>query len=91
MPDAVPTVQVQPAAKPWWHSRTLWLNALALGLAAAEDRLGLLKGVLPVSVFELIAFGLPVVNVVLRALTRTAIALQALPQPPQSPPEEKAP
>lgn len=92
MPDAAPTVQVQllPAVKPWYGSRTLWLNAIVLGLAAAEARLGLLKDVLPISLFQLLAFALPVVNLVLRTVTSTAIA--AGPQPTtQANPQEKAP
>lgn len=90
MPDATPTVQVQllPAVKPWYASRTLWLNAIVLGLAAAEARLGLLKDVLPISLFQLLAFALPVVNLVLRTVTSTAITAQPL---PPSTPQEKAP
>jgi hypothetical protein len=100
MPAGVPvvTVQLQPAAKPWWRSRTLWLNALALGLAVAEARLGLLKNVLPISAFEAAAFALPVLNAVLRLVTSTAVTAGApqpipvpAPDPAPTPTEEKAP
>ncbi|HRD84472.1 MAG TPA: hypothetical protein PLF63_04800 [Rubrivivax sp.] len=75
MPDATPrlVVQLRAPVKAWWLSRTLWLNAAALALAAAEERLGLLQGLLPVSTFEFVAFALPVLNVALRLVTHTAI------------------
>lgn len=97
MPAGTPTVtvQLQPAAKPWWRSRTLWLNALALALAAAEERLGLLQGVLPASTFQAVAFALPVLNMVLRLVTSTAVtagAPQPIPVPvPQPEPATPAP
>lgn len=103
MPAGTPTVtvQLQPAAKPWWQSRTLWLNAAALALAVAEARLGLLKNVLPISAFEAVAFALPVLNAVLRLVTTTAVTAGApapipVPQPDLEPAtpvpaEEKTP
>lgn len=77
MPSGTPalTVTVVPHAKPWWRSRTLNVNALALALALAESQLQLLQPVLPVNVWALLAFVLPVVNVYLRTITRTAVQL----------------
>lgn len=91
MPAGVPqlTVVTTPPAKPWWQSRVLWVNAIALGLAAAESRLQLLQGVLPLNAYELLAFVLPVANAVLRMVTSTAIAPVALPSattPPKDTP-----
>lgn len=60
-------------AKPWWQSRTLWVNAIVLALAAAEDHIGLLQPVLPVNVYQLIAFALPVVNAALRIVTTQGV------------------
>lgn len=60
-------------AKPWWQSRTLWVNALVLMLAAAEAQLGLLQGKLPGGLHTWLAFALPVINVGLRAITTTAV------------------
>ena len=51
--------------KPWWQSKTLWCNALALMLAAAEAQLNVLQGALPGGLFTWLAFGLPVLNAAL--------------------------
>lgn len=81
MPNGTPnltvTLAVTPAAKPWWHSRTLWLNAVALALAAAESQLQLLQPLLPVNVFALVAFVLPVANAALRFVTTQGVAVSA--------------
>ncbi|MDO8776216.1 MAG: hypothetical protein Q7K57_47415 [Burkholderiaceae bacterium] len=59
---------VQPPGAPrWWENKVFWLNAIILGAAAAEERLGLLQDVLPGSVFVWVAFGLPVLNKAIRA------------------------
>jgi hypothetical protein len=77
MPTGTPeiTVTFVPPAKPWWRSRTLSVNALALALAAAESQLQMLQPLLPVNVWMLLAFALPVVNAYLRAITTTAVQL----------------
>ena len=62
----------QQAAKPWWQSKTLIVNAAVLGLAAAETQLQVIKPLLGVEIYPALAFGLPVVNAVLR-LTSQAI------------------
>ena len=59
--------------KPWWKSKTLWCNALALMLAAAEAKLNVLQGALPGGLFTWLAFGLPVLNAALRLITTTGI------------------
>ena len=87
MPSGVPhvTVTLQSTAKPWWRSKTIWLNAIVLALAAAESRIGALEGVLPVSAFELLAFVLPVLNVALRYVSHAAITLGVPPAAPLAP------
>lgn len=55
--------------KAWWKSRTLWLNAVVLLLATAESQLGLLREVLPINLYALIALVLPVLNMLLRVVT----------------------
>ena len=62
-----------PRLKPWWKSKTLWCNALALMLAAAELKLNVLQGALPGGLFTWLAFGLPVLNAALRLITTTGI------------------
>ena len=62
-----------PRLKPWWKSKTLWCNALALMLTAAELKLNVLQGALPGGLFIWLAFGLPVLNAALRLITTTGI------------------
>lgn len=59
--------------KPWWQSRTLWVNALVLALATAETQLNVLQNVLPGGLFAWVAFGLPVVNALLRMVTTMGV------------------
>jgi hypothetical protein len=74
-----------PAVKPWWLSKTLWFNALAFALAAVEVNVGLLRAVLPANWFAWFAFGVPIVNALLRAFTSTALAgRNGCPLPPVS-------
>jgi|GEM_PF-3810409 len=76
MPHGTPTIRVQRPAKHWLRSRTLIVNATALGLIVAESHLQLLQSVLPVNVYALAAFALPVMNAVLRLITNTAVSLR---------------
>lgn len=63
----------KPPRKRWWKSRTLWINAAVLALAAAETQINVLQGVLPGGLFPWLAFGLPVVNAALRFITAQGI------------------
>ncbi|MDP2008221.1 MAG: hypothetical protein Q8K45_21325 [Rubrivivax sp.] len=74
-------VKFTPAAKPWWKSKTVWANALVLLLAAAETQLNVLQPLLPVNVYALVAFVLPVLNLWLRGVTALALSFKA-PAPP---------
>lgn len=56
-----------PGSPPWWKNKVFWLNAIVLGVAAAEEQLGMLKDVLPGSVFVWVAFGLPILNKAIKA------------------------
>lgn len=77
MPSGIPTIDpglivpgiVKASAKPWWKSRLLWLNVIVLAFTTAEAQLGVLQPLLPVNVYGAIAFGLPILNVVLRFAT----------------------
>jgi hypothetical protein len=62
-------------AKPWWQSRTLIINAVVMALAAAEDKLNIIQPLLPVSIWQLLAFALPVINAGLRVITTTGVRL----------------
>ncbi len=66
--DTGPVVVVK--AKPRRRSKTYWANLLAIALIGAETQLHILQPLLPVSVFTLAAFTLPIINLVLREFTR---------------------
>lgn len=62
--------------KPWWLSKTLWLNAIAAGLVALESGTGQLQPLLPVNFYTALAVGLPVLNAALRIITTQGVSLK---------------
>lgn len=62
--------------KPWWKSRTLWVNTAAAALVALEANTGLLQPLLPVNLYTAIAIALPVVNAALRIVTSQGVSLR---------------
>ena len=61
--------------KPWYTSKTLWVNALVAALSALEAGTGVLQPFLPANFYAIVAVGLPVVNAVLRIVTTQGLAL----------------
>jgi hypothetical protein len=59
--------------KSWWKSKTLWLNGIAVVLAAAEAQFSFLKPVLGESIYGVAFFALTVGNVALRFYTTQAV------------------
>ena len=60
--------------KPWYTSKTIWLNLAVAGLAAIEAATGALHPVLGNNgVYVAIAGVLPVANMLLRAMTTQPI------------------
>lgn len=55
--------------KPWWKSKTLWVNITIAVLASLEATTGLLQPYLPEHWYVVVAVGLPIINVVLRVIT----------------------
>ncbi len=55
--------------KPWYKSKTLWVNIVVAVLASLEATTGLLQPYLPQHWYVAVAVGLPVANVVLRIIT----------------------
>jgi hypothetical protein len=55
--------------KPWYKSKTLWVNILVAVLATLEASTGLLQPYLPDHWYVAVAVGLPIINVVLRIIT----------------------
>ncbi len=71
--------------KPRWKSKTYWVNGAILALAGAETQLHFLQPALPMNVFSVFAFALPVINLVLREFTSTPVGRIKNP-PPFTPP-----
>lgn len=65
--------ELEAAAKRWWQSRTIVVNVLAAAFLVAESKLDLLQPLLPVDVYAVAAFALPVINAALRFVTSQAI------------------
>lgn len=65
-----------PSKKPWWKSRTLWVNTAAAALVALEANTGLLQPLLPVNLYTAIAIALPVLNAALRIVTSQGVSLK---------------
>lgn len=61
-------------SKPFWASRTLWINAIAL-LAAVTGALGIDLGLDAGMQTALVAGVMAVVNIVLRLVTDSAVGL----------------
>ena len=62
--------------KSWYQSKTLWFNAIAAALVALEAGTGFLKPLLGENTYALFAVALPVVNSILRVVTKTGIGSQ---------------
>jgi hypothetical protein len=82
--QGVPTVN----GKPWYHSKTIWFNALCLVLGAVELNFKLLEGHIPGAVYSALAFVLPIGNVLLRFITTTALIVPKVDQPAPVPPAQ---
>ncbi len=72
--------------KPRRRSKTYWANGVLLALAAAELHWSVLQPLLPVNVYQLFAFLLPVMNFVLREFTHSGVG--AVRQPPPAKPAD---
>lgn len=57
------------------RSKTLWLNALVLLFVLVEQQLSALKSLLPENFYVWLVIGLPVINMVLRAITTTPLTM----------------
>lgn len=61
--------------KPWYQSRTLWVNTFAAILLSVEANLNLIQPYVPVNFYQLMAVALPVINLLLRSITNTGLTL----------------
>lgn len=55
--------------KPWYSSKTLWVNTFAAMLVALEAKWDFLQPYLPINFYTGMAVALPVINAVLRIIT----------------------
>jgi hypothetical protein len=55
--------------KPWYQSKTIWINVFVAVLAAFEAVTGLLQPIVSANIYAVIAVSLPVINAALRIIT----------------------
>lgn len=79
----IPSGNVVPSVKSLWLSKTFLFNTTMALLLLAESNVSGLQGLLPPSKYQILAFVLPMVNLVLRFYTTQGISLK----PPAPPPE----
>jgi len=61
--------------KPWWQSKIILVNLLALALATLEANITALQGHIPGGLLAWLTVVLPMVNIVLRFVTRSGVRL----------------
>jgi fatty acid desaturase len=61
--------------KPWWQSKIIRINLLALALAALEANITALQGHIPGGLLAWLTVVLPIVNIGLRFITRAGVRL----------------
>lgn len=75
--------------KPWWQSRVVWFNVIAVLLGFLELQSQTLKGLLHPAVYEWLILLLPLGNMLLRMDTHTALTLRrdapTVPTPKEGP------
>ena len=71
--------------KPRWKSKTYLVNLALIALAGAEMQLQVLQPLLPMNVYTLFAFALPVINLLLREVTTGPVGTIQNPPPPEVP------
>ena len=59
--------------KPWYQSKTIWINVFVAVLAAFEAVTGLLQPIVSANFYAVIAVGLPIINAALRIITTQAL------------------
>jgi hypothetical protein len=62
--------------KVWWKSKTLWVNAIAASLVAAEAVTGAMQPYVSVNFYAAMAVFLPITNAFLRVVTTEALSVR---------------
>lgn len=61
-------------AKPWWKSRTLWVNLASAILVVLEVKYEAIKPLVSPEVYQWLALLIPVANAALRAVTTAPLS-----------------
>ncbi|OIP06973.1 MAG: hypothetical protein AUK53_11880 [Betaproteobacteria bacterium CG2_30_59_46] len=59
--------------KPWWQSKTVWLNLISALLLALELKFDLLQPLVPGNVYAWMSVAITVANVILRVVTASPL------------------
>lgn len=63
--------------KTMWLSKTLFVNSVIAAMLLAEANISKLQGILPENKYSIVAFVLPLVNLMLRFYTSQGVVLKA--------------
>lgn len=68
-------ITIDSACKPWYKSKTMWLNIITAGAVFTEGLSGVLSGMTPLlgPALPWVIFGVTLLNLVLRSITDVAI------------------
>lgn len=61
--------------KPWYTSKTLWVNAIVAALVAAEAVTGIIQPYVGDSFYAAVAVFLPIINAALRVITTESLKM----------------
>lgn len=67
------------SAKPWWESRTIWLNIVVGAVGVVEASSDVLKSIVPPEVLGGVLVGTALINVFLRSVTGQPVAAKRAP------------
>jgi hypothetical protein len=71
--------------KPWWHSKTIWLNTAVAAVAAVEASTEILKPIIPPDALGVVLAAVGILNVALRVATGQPVVKPKAPAPPAEP------
>lgn len=60
-------------SKKWYHSKTMLFNLLVASMLLIEQNLNLIQPLLPINMYALLSFIVPLVNMWLRIITTQGI------------------
>lgn len=60
-------------SKKWYHSKTMLFNLLVASMLLIEQNLNFLQPLLPINIYALLSFVVPLVNMWLRIITTKGI------------------